>query len=94
MIFRFCCNNLSDHVYLFLVVLMILKVGRNNLSGHIYVFHVVMTCYTSICQHKTTRPCKHYRNIRGGGVIDASVVSPYRDVSTFRCTGEVGCMNY
>ena len=84
MIFRFCRNNLSDHVYLFLVVLLIfkvvrnnlsghvylffvvllIKVGRNNLSGRVYIFHVVMTCSTSTCQHKTTRPCKHYRNIR------------------------------
>ena len=58
-------NNLSDHVYLLLVVLLIFKIGRNNLTGHVYVFHVVMTCYTSTCQHKKTRPCKHYRNIRG-----------------------------
>ena len=65
MIFRFCRNNLSDHVYLFLVVLLIFNVGRNSLSGHVYVFHVVMTCYTSTCQHKTTGPRKHYRNIRG-----------------------------
>ena len=58
-------NNLSDHVYLFLVILLIFKVSRNKLSGHVYVFHVVMTCYTSTSQHKKTRPCKHYRNIRG-----------------------------
>ena len=65
LIFKVGRNNLSDHVYLFFVVLLIFKVLRNNLSGHVYVFHVVMTCYTSTCQHKTTRPCKHYRNIRG-----------------------------
>ena len=65
MIFRFCRNNLSVHVYLFLDVLLIFKVGHNNISGHVYVFHVVMTCYTSTCQHKATRPCNHYRNIRG-----------------------------
>ena len=47
MIFRFCRNNLSDHVYLFPVVLLIFKVGRKkiNLGGHVYVFHVVMTLY-------------------------------------------------
>ena len=65
MIFKFSRNNLSDHVYLFLFILLIFKVCRNNLSGHVYIFHVVMTCYTSTCQHKTTRPCKHYRNIHG-----------------------------
>ena len=32
MIFMFCRNDLSDHVYLFLVVLLIFKFGRNNLS--------------------------------------------------------------
>ena len=76
MILKVGRNNLRDHVYLFLVVLLIFKVGRNSLSGHVYVFHIVMTCYTSSCQHKTTRPCKHYRNIRGGGggSIDASVI--------------------
>ena len=52
MIFRFCRNNLSDHVYLFLDVLLIFKVGRNNLNDHVYVFHVVMTCYTLTCQHQ------------------------------------------
>ena len=65
LIFKFSRNNLSDHVYWFLIVLLIFKVGRNNLSGHVYIFHVVMTCYTSTCQYKTTRRCKHYRNIRG-----------------------------
>ena len=64
LIFKISRNNLSGHVYIFHVVLLILKVGRNNLSGHVYVFHVVMTCYTSTYQYKTTRPCKHYRNIR------------------------------
>ena len=52
MSFMFCRNNLSDHVYLFLVVLLMFKVGRNNLSGHCYVYHVVMTCYTSTCQQQ------------------------------------------
>ena len=47
------------------MVLLIFKVGCNNLSLHVYIFHVVMTCYTSTCQHKTTRPCKHNRNFRG-----------------------------
>ena len=65
LIFKVGPNNLSGHVYLFLIVLVIFKIGRNNLSGQVYIFHVVMTCYTSSCQHKTTRPCKHYRNIRG-----------------------------
>ena len=41
MIFKFCDNNLSDHVYLFLVVLLIFKVGHNILCGHVYVFHDV-----------------------------------------------------
>ena len=63
--FKVSRNNLSDHVYLILVILLIFNVGRNNLSDHVYIFHVVMTCYTSTCQHKTTRPCKHYRNILG-----------------------------
>ena len=27
-----------------------------------------MSSWRVICQHKTTRPCKYYRNIRGGGV--------------------------
>ena len=67
MIFRFCRNSLSDHVYLYLVVFLIFKVGRIDLSGHVYVFHVVMTCYTSTCHNKTTSPYKSYRNIRGGG---------------------------
>ena len=65
LIFKVSRNNLSGHVFIFHVVLLILKVGRNNLSGHVYVFHVVMMCYTSTFQHKTTRPCKHDRNIRG-----------------------------
>ena len=74
LIFKVGRNNLNDHVYIFLVILLIFKIGRNNLSGHVYVFHVVMTCYASTCQHTTTRPCKHYPNIRGrGGGIDASV---------------------
>ena len=66
-------NNLSDHVYIFLVVLLTFKVGRNNVSGHVYVFHVVMTCYTSTCQHKTTRSCKHYHNIRVWGWGEGSI---------------------
>ena len=71
-----CRNNVSDHVYLLLVVLLIFKIGRNNLSGHVYDFRVIMTCYTSTCQYKTNRPCKHYRIMRGGGggSIDASVL--------------------
>ena len=76
LIFKIGRNNLSDHVYLLLVVLLIFKIGRNNLSGHVYDFRVIMTCYTSTCQHKTNRPCKHYRIIHvwvwvgggGGGV--------------------------
>ena len=74
MIFRFCRNNISGHVYLFLVVLLIFKVGRSNLNGHVHVFHVVMAYYTSICQHKKTRPCKHYRNILGSSVIVCTVL--------------------
>ena len=73
LIFKFSRNNFSDYVYLFRIVLVIFKVGRNNLSGQVYIFHVVRTCYTSTCQHKTTRPCKHYPNSRGS--IDASVLS-------------------
>ena len=70
MIFRFCRNNLSDHVYLFLVVLLIFKVSRNNLSDNLYAFHDVMTCYTSTCQLKLD----HVNIIATfGGSIDASV---------------------
>ena len=37
--------NLSDHVYLFFVVLLTFKFSRNNLSGHVYIFHVVLLIY-------------------------------------------------
>ena len=45
MIFRFCRINLSDHVYLFLVVLLIFKVICNDLSDHVYIFHVVLLIF-------------------------------------------------
>ena len=85
MIFRFCCNSLSDHIYLFLVVLLIFMVGRNNLSGHVYAFLVVMKCYP---QHVNIKQFDHVNIITTfAGSIDASVYLSYAScnvVSTFR----------
>ena len=38
-------NNLSGHVYLFHVILLIFKVGRNNLSEHVNLFLVVLLIF-------------------------------------------------
>ena len=80
MIFRFCSNNLSDHVYL-LLVLLIFKIGRNNLTGHVYVFHVVMTCYTSTCQHKKLDHVNIIATFAGS--IDASILCSYSYFGSF-----------
>ena len=36
---------ISDHVYLFLVVLFIFKLSRNHFSGHVYIFQVFLLIF-------------------------------------------------